>query len=271
MSATEPEGLFIAEEEAQPTIAARRVVPPVDDRPVILEARDIRRSYRMGDNVVHALDGVSFQVKRGDYWAIMGQSGSGKSTLLNILGCLDRPTAGAYLLGGDDVAHLDDDDLADIRGQRLGFIFQSFNLILQLTVLENIEVPLFYQNVPARESRERAQRYAELVGLGTRTHHRPLELSGGQQQRVAIARALVNEPLVILADEATGNLDSATGREILALLDDLHASGRTIIMVTHDPALANRAEWVLRLQDGKIHSLLPGGKNPEGTMLPEAH
>jgi putative ABC transport system ATP-binding protein len=245
--------------------------PRGGERPVILEARDIRRSYRMGDSVVHALDGVSFQVRQGDYWAIMGQSGSGKSTLLNLLGCLDRPTEGAYLLGGEDVAQLDDDDLAEIRGQRLGFIFQSFNLILQLTVLENIEVPLFYQGIPAREARERAQRYAEIVGLGGRTHHRPLELSGGQQQRVAIARALVNEPLVILADEATGNLDSATGREILTLLDQLHAQGRTIIMVTHDPSIANRAEWVLRLKDGKIDRIEPGGKHPEGIRAPEAH
>ena len=228
----------------------------------IIEVVDLVRIYGMEGNFVHALDGVSFRVDEGSYWAIMGQSGSGKSTLLNLLGCLDRPTTGAYYLGGQDVAHMDDDELSRIRGERLGFIFQSFNLIPQLTVLENIQVPLFYQNIAPRESRERAEHFANLVGLSERLSHRPKELSGGQQQRVAIARALVNNPLVILADEATGNLDTNTGEEILQLLDDLHREGRTIVMVTHDPKVALRAEWVLTLSDGTIKTIEPGGKNP---------
>ena len=220
----------------------------------IVDVRDLRKTYRMGDADVHALDGVSITFDEGDYAAIMGPSGSGKSTLLNLLGCLDRPTSGSYLLGGEDVAALSDDELSDIRSRRLGFIFQSYNLIPQLTVLENIEVPLYYQGASEAESRARAKAMAELVGLSPRLSHRPSELSGGQQQRAAIARALVNQPLVLLADEPTGNLDSATGREILSLMDELNRRGRTILMVTHDDAVAQRATRVVRMADGRVVS-----------------
>jgi len=213
------------------------------------------RHYTMGETVVRALDGIDLEIGQGQYWAIMGRSGSGKSTLLNILGCLDRPTAGSYVLDGMDVSDLDDDALSSVRSRSIGFIFQSFNLIPQLTVLENIEVPLFYQGLPPSESKRRASEIAGNVGLSDRLHHRPTELSGGQQQRVAIARALVNDPAVILADEATGNLDSATEREILNVMDRLHGLGKTIILVTHNPALTRRAEYVLSLADGRIESL----------------
>lgn len=229
---------------------------PAADLPrVIAEFRDVHRHYKMGDNVVKALNGVCMQVRAGDYLAIMGRSGSGKSTMLNILGCLDRPTTGSYLVGGRDVSQLDDDALSDVRGQELGFIFQSFNLIPQLTVLENLEVPLFYQNRVGPESRAKAEHLAQRVGLGGRLMHKPLELSGGQQQRVAIARALMNDPLFLLADEATGNLDSNTEREILDLMDELRAEGVTIVIVTHNPKVAERADRVLWLKDGVVESL----------------
>ena len=220
----------------------------------IVEVKNLQKVYRMGDSDVRALDGVTLAFEEGDYAAIMGPSGSGKSTLLNMLGCLDRPTAGSYLLGGQDVSTMSDNELSDIRSRRLGFIFQSYNLIPQLTVLENIEVPLYYQGLTEAESRDRATALAETVGLGTRLRHRPSELSGGQQQRAAIARALVNQPLVLLADEPTGNLDSATGREILALLDDLHRQGRTIVMVTHDNSVGDRASHIVRMADGRVVS-----------------
>jgi putative ABC transport system ATP-binding protein len=184
----------------------------------------------------------------------MGPSGCGKSTMLNILGCLDRPSEGRYLLGGEDVSQFDDDQLSSKRGADLGFIFQSYNLIQQLTVVENIEVPLYYQGMAESESRRRAIALAERVGLGQRLNHRPYELSGGQQQRVGIARALVNDPLVILADEPTGNLDSTSGADILRLLDELHSQGKTIIMVTHDPDIGRRATRLVRLRDGKLES-----------------
>ncbi len=215
----------------------------------------IRRYYTMGENVVKALDGIDLEIRRGEYLAILGRSGSGKSTLLNILGCLDRPTDGTYVLDGQDVSVLDDDELSRVRSRKIGFIFQSFNLIPQLTVLENIEVPLFYQGVPPRQAREKAAELAEKVGLGRRFDHKPTELSGGQQQRVAIARALVNDPALLLADEATGNLDSATEKEILDLTDELHDLGMTVILVTHNRALTTRAERVLVLADGKVDSL----------------
>jgi len=218
----------------------------------IAEVRDLVKTYQMGPVQVQALRGVHVAIEEGDYVAIMGPSGSGKSTFLNIVGCLDTPTAGAYFLGGEDVARLSDSELSAIRCRRLGFIFQSYNLIQQLSVVENIEVPLYYQGWSARESRQRSTAIAELVGLRERLHHRPAELSGGQQQRVAIARAMANDPLVILADEPTGNLDSATGREILALLDDLNRQGKTIIMVTHDNAVAERASRIVRFRDGQI-------------------
>lgn len=202
--------------------------------------------------LVHALRGVDIDFTEGEAVAICGHSGSGKSTLMNLLGCLDRPTSGRYILGGTDVARLDDDQLSDIRGQKIGFVFQSFNLIAQLTVLENLEVPLFYQGVHADERRERAIRVADMVGLGDRAHHRPSELSGGQQQRAAIARALINDPLFLLADEPTGNLDTATGEMILSLFDDLRAQGKTVIIITHEPAVAQRCDRIITLRDGVI-------------------
>jgi putative ABC transport system ATP-binding protein len=228
------------------------------DREIVVELRDVARHYVMGQSVVRALDGVSFEVERGTYWAIMGPSGSGKSTLLNVLGCLDRPSSGQYLLGGEDVSRFSDDQLSNARGEKLGFVFQSFQLIQQLSILENVEVPLFYQGIAPKESKRRAQIALEKVGLGDRMHHRPNELSGGQQQRAAVARALVNQPLVLLADEPTGNLDSRTAKEMLDLFDELHAQGRTILLVTHDPGVASRAEWILRLLDGKVHQVERG-------------
>jgi len=230
------------------------------DRDLVVELRDVNRHYQMGETVVRALDSVTFQIERGTYWAIMGPSGSGKSTLLNVLGCLDRPSSGQYLLGGEDVSRFSDDKLSEVRGERLGFVFQSFQLIQQLSILENVEVPLFYQGVSPRESRARAQESLEKVGLGDRMHHRPNELSGGQQQRAAVARALVNQPLVLLADEPTGNLDSKTAKEMLDLFDELHAQGRSILLVTHDPEVASRAEWVLRLLDGRVHRVERSGR-----------
>ncbi len=218
----------------------------------IAELRSLVKTYQMGPTRVHALRGVSLAFEKGDYVAIMGPSGSGKSTLLNILGCLDTPTAGAYLLGGENVARLGDAALSDVRCRRLGFIFQSYNLIQQLSVVENIEVPLFYQGWSARDSHHRAAALGRLVGLGDRLYHRPNELSGGQQQRVAIARAMANDPLVVLADEPTGNLDTSTGREILAMLDQLNARGKTIIMVTHDQTIAGHAHRVVRMVDGRV-------------------
>lgn len=218
----------------------------------IIRIENVRKVYRLGAIEVEALRGISISFETGSYWAIMGSSGSGKSTLLNLLGCLDRPTSGRYFLGGDDVSGMDDDRLSEIRGQRIGFIFQSYNLIDQLTVIENIHVPLLYQGKDSPESFSRCAALAERVGLSNRLEHRPSELSGGQQQRVAIARSLANDPLVILADEPTGNLDSKTAEEVLDLIDDLHQQGKTIIMVTHDDHIAERAERVLHLKDGLI-------------------
>lgn len=209
---------------------------------------------------VHALRGVDLDVPRGQYLAIMGPSGSGKSTLMNIIGALDRPTAGKYILDGDDVAKMSDEDLSKVRGKRLGFVFQAFNLIPQLTVLDNVVVPLFYQGMPAGERRERAEAVLKKVELGDRLTHRPSQLSGGQMQRVAIARALVNEPSLLLADEPTGNLDTKTGDAILALFDELHEQGLTIAMVTHDPEMENRVERVVKLRDGLINEDIAGGK-----------
>ncbi len=218
----------------------------------IVQLQGIHKTYHMGEVTVHALRDVSLQVEPGEYLAIMGTSGSGKSTMLNLLGCLDRPTRGRYLLGGDDVSVMDDDTLSAIRGQRIGFVFQSFNLIEQLTVLENIEVPLFYQNVSATESAARGIELAGRVGLGDRLNHRPSELSGGQMQRVALARALANDPLVVLADEPTGNLDSTTEAEVLDLIDEMNVGGKTIIVVTHDDSVSERAHRIIYLHDGEI-------------------
>jgi putative ABC transport system ATP-binding protein len=206
------------------------------------------------DVQVHALRGVTIHFKQGESVAICGASGSGKSTMLNILGCLDRPTAGVYMLGDIDVSQLDDDELSIIRGQRIGFVFQSFNLIQQLTVRENLEVPLFYQGVHAAERRAKADMLIERVGLADRLHHRPMELSGGQQQRVAIARALINDPLIILADEPTGNLDSATGAMILDIFSQLRADGRTVIMVTHEHDVAETCDRIITMRDGQVLS-----------------
>jgi putative ABC transport system ATP-binding protein len=214
----------------------------------IIDLRDIRKSYQMGDVVSQVLQGVTLTIHPGEYVCIMGPSGCGKSTLLNLLGCLDQPTTGHYYLGGEDVARLNDDDLSRARCRNLGFIFQSYNLIQQLTVLENIEVPLYYKGVPEHESREIATRLASQVGLSHRLH----ELSGGQQQRVAIARSLANDPLVILADEATGNLDSKSGQEILGIFDDLNKAGKTMVFVTHDERMVERCTRVIRLRDGEV-------------------
>ncbi|MEO5801951.1 MAG: ABC transporter ATP-binding protein [Verrucomicrobiota bacterium] len=215
---------------------------------------NVRKTYEMGLVTVEALRGVSIDFKAGEYVSIMGPSGCGKSTMLNLLGCLDRPTSGKYLLGDQDVSQMNDDALSAVRGLRLGFIFQSYNLIQQLSVVENIEIPLYYQGRPEAEIREKATRLAALVGLEARLDHKPYELSGGQQQRVAIALALVNDSLVILADEPTGNLDSAVGAEILKIFDDLHQQGKTIIMVTHDNEVAQRTQRAIRLRDGQLES-----------------
>lgn len=216
---------------------------------------DLTKEYVLKSETVRALRGVSFDVPQGDYVAIMGPSGSGKSTLLNLLGCLDRPTNGSFFLGADDVAKMSDDQLSEIRATRIGMVFQSYNLIQQYTVVENIEVPLTYQrtrNVSGR--RQRCRELAEMVGLGQRLDHRPMQLSGGQQQRVAIARSLVNDPYFILADEATGNLDSVTTEEILQLFERLNDQGRTIIMVTHEDDVAQHAKRIIRLRDGLVQS-----------------
>ena len=226
----------------------------------IVQLREIRKTYQMGLVNVAALRGVSLDIQSAEYVCIMGPSGCGKSTLLNLLGCLDRPSSGCYILGDEDISRLDDDALSAVRGSRLGFIFQSYNLIQQLTVVENIEVPLYYQGRPEAESRALAEEVATRVGLADRLEHKPYELSGGQQQRVAIARALVNDPLIILADEPTGNLDSASGVEILKIFDLLNGQGKTIILVTHDQGVACHSSRTVRLRDGLIESDIRNGR-----------
>ncbi|TVS01126.1 MAG: ABC transporter ATP-binding protein [Phycisphaerales bacterium] len=220
----------------------------------VVELKGIRKTYYKPDGtvMVEALKGVDLTIRAGEYVAIMGSSGSGKSTLLNLLGCLDQPTAGEYLLRGRNVEAMDDDELSAFRGRTIGFVFQAFNLIPQLTIEDNVAVPLFYQYVDKKKRLERAVGALERVGLGDRVGHRPSELSGGQQQRVAIARALVTEPVVLMADEPTGNLDSKTGEAILKMIEELHEAGLTIIMVTHDDAIAERCERIVRLADGLV-------------------
>jgi len=220
----------------------------------VIALRDVEKVYEVGPTQVRALDGVSVDVARGDYVAIMGPSGSGKSTLMNLIGCLDRPTRGSYRLNTREVGGLEDDDLAEIRNAEIGFIFQTFNLLPRADALENVALPLVYAGISREERGARARQTLEEVGLGDRLHHRPNEMSGGQRQRVAIARALVNRPSILLADEPTGNLDSRTGEEIMALVDRLQERGNTILLVTHEQMLADRAARVLRLHDGKVVS-----------------
>jgi putative ABC transport system ATP-binding protein len=220
-----------------------------------VRVRDLRKVYRLGDEEVHALRGVTIDFPVGDYVAVMGPSGSGKSTFLNVLGCLDKPTSGSYFLGDEDVAQMNDDDLSLVRATQIGFVFQSYNLMPQLTVMENIEVPLTYScRKITPEDRARCLELAELVGLGKRLNHRPTQLSGGQQQRAGIARSLVNNPRFILADEPTGNLDSVTTNDILAMFDKLNAAGKTIILVTHEDEVAHRSKRIIRLRDGGVQS-----------------
>ncbi len=217
-----------------------------------IKFENVTKVYHLGGIDIPVLRGVSCEIKKGEHVAIMGPSGSGKTTMLNIIGCLDRVTSGKYFLEGKDISTLDDDALSEIRSRKIGFIFQSYNLIPQLTVLENIEMPLFYQQVDEAKTREKAIELAQMVGLGDRIRHRPSELSGGQQQRVAIARALMNDPVLILADEPTGNLDSVSGREIMKLLCQLNQQGTTLIVVTHDPNVAKYSSRTLKMLDGKI-------------------
>lgn len=218
----------------------------------LIEFKDVYKIYNMGDNVVRAVDGISIVIEKGEFVAIVGQSGSGKSTCMNIIGCLDVPTQGQYILSGQDVGRLNDNKLAEIRNKMLGFIFQQYNLLPKLTVLENVEVSLLYGNVPKADRIERAKKALDRVGLTDKLEHTPSQLSGGQQQRVSIARALAGNPSVILADEPTGALDSKTGRDVLALLQELNREGNTIVLITHDNSIASTAPRIIRLADGKV-------------------
>ena len=218
----------------------------------LIDIRNIYKIYNPGENEVRALDGINLSIGHGEFVAIIGQSGSGKSTLMNMLGCLDVPTAGQYLLNGADVSRLRDDELSDIRNKEIGFIFQGFNLIPNLTAVENVELPLIYRGIGKQERRELAVQALEMVGLSKRLNHKPAEMSGGQQQRVAIARAIAAKPPVILADEPTGNLDTHSSKEIMGILKELHKSGRTVILITHDNEIAAEAKRLIRIRDGKI-------------------
>jgi len=220
----------------------------------LIKTEELWKTYQMGAEEIHALRGVSFEIHRGEYVAIMGPSGSGKSTMMNLIGCLDTPSKGKYYLNQRLVSDMNDDELAHIRNKEIGFVFQTFNLLARATALHNVELPLIYNGTPSHERKERAIKALQSVELGERMYHRPNELSGGQRQRVAVARALVNNPSIILADEPTGNLDSATSMDIMRLLDELHMKGHTIILVTHEPDIALHAYRVIRLLDGKIAS-----------------
>ncbi len=240
-----------------PAPVETRHVRPVG--PLVISIEGVTKLYQMGEETIHALRGVTLSIHRNEYLAIMGPSGSGKSTLMNMLGCLDTPTSGRYEFNGQNVASMVDDELADIRNREIGFVFQTFNLLARSNALRNVELPLIYAGVPPHERHQRAKETLESVGLGERIHHKPNELSGGQRQRVAIARALVNRPSIILADEPTGNLDSKTGVEIMALFDDLYERGNTIIVVTHEESIARHARRIIRIHDGLIESDGPAG------------
>lgn len=220
----------------------------------VIQCLDVKKEYRMGSQTVHALSGVSFEIKKNEYVAIMGPSGSGKSTMMNVIGCLDTPSSGSYILNGTNVNTLSDNELAAIRNKEIGFVFQTFNLLPRSTALANVELPLIYAGMKGSARRQRAIDVLEKVGLADRMHHKPNELSGGQRQRVAVARALVNNPSILLADEPTGNLDSKTGVEIMQLFEELHAQGNTIILVTHEEDIALHARRVIRLRDGLLES-----------------
>ena len=235
----------------------------------LIELKDVYKIYQMGEETVHALDGVSLTIDQGEFVAIVGSSGSGKSTAMNIIGCLDVPTSGTYHLGGIDVSTMDDDQQAEIRNKMLGFIFQQYNLIPKLNVLENVELPLLYAGVDASERTERAMASLQRVGLADKCRNLPSQLSGGQQQRVSIARALAGHPAVILADEPTGALDSRTGREVLAMLQQVHAEGNTVVLITHDNSIAVQAQRIIRLEDG--HVVYDGPADaPEAVVTPRA-
>ena len=243
------------------------------DQPIIL-TQDLTKIYGLGDAEVHALDGVDVRIDEGEFVAIMGPSGSGKSTLMNILGCLDRPTEGKYFLAGEDVSQMDKNQLADIRNRRLGFIFQSYNLLAQTTALENVMLPMLYtrnESLTTEQQKEKAHKSLTMVGLADRVHHKPQELSGGQMQRVAIARALINDPLLILADEPTGNLDSRSGVEIMELLQALHNEGRTIVMVTHDDDIAQFADRTIRFRDGQVEVDQRNGERKKTAQTAQPH
>ncbi|WP_282043168.1 ABC transporter ATP-binding protein [Winogradskyella flava] len=220
----------------------------------VIEIRGIIRDFKLGQETVHVLKGIDLDIKRGEYVAIMGPSGSGKSTLMNLLGCLDTPTAGSYNLNGKDVSQMSDDELADIRNTEIGFVFQTFNLLPRTTALDNVALPMVYAGASKKQRNDRASEVLTDVGLADRMDHKPNQLSGGQRQRVAVGRALVNKPSIILADEPTGNLDSKTGTEIMALFDEIHAAGNTVIMVTHEEDIAAHAKRVIRLRDGIVES-----------------
>jgi putative ABC transport system ATP-binding protein len=240
----------------------------------LIETRDLWKTYVMGSEEIHALRGVNISIERGEYVAIMGPSGSGKSTLMNLIGCLDTPSKGSYLLNDKEVAAMNDDELARIRNEEIGFVFQTFNLLPRATALHNVELPLVYAGVSSKDRQERAKAALEKVELSSRASHRPNELSGGQRQRVAIARALVNNPSILLADEPTGNLDSKTGVEIMAVFDRLHANGNTIVLVTHEPDIAAYAHRVVHIRDGQVEKDVMGagpGAAPGQMRKPNAH